>query len=198
MDATKPPENLEELLGRLEQAAGKGEKVILDQMMEAVGRRSFGPLLLLAGMIISAPIVSDIPGVPTITGIFILLVSGQVLCGRKSFWLPKWLLRRGISSAKMKKTIHKWLMRPARFVDRFVGRRLTALTGPGGIRAVAVISTLLALATPATELVPMSANGVGAAIVCFGLALIAHDGVLVLTGFTVVAVTTTLMLIYAV
>ncbi len=196
MDQPKPPKTLEELLQRLEDAADKEEKVSLDQMMDEVGRRSFGPLLLLAGIIISAPLVSDIPGVPTMTGIFILMVAGQVLFGRKSFWLPKWMLRRSVSSDKLKKTIEKWLMKPAKFIDRFVGRRLEGLTGPAGIRAVAVVSTLLALATPATELVPMSANGVGLAIVVFGLALIAHDGVLVLIGFLMVAVTAVLTIQY--
>lgn len=189
-------ENLVNLLGKLREAVGKGGKVTLDQMMDAVGRRSSGPLLLLAGLIISAPLVSDIPGVPTLTGLFILLVSGQVLAGRKSFWLPKWMLRRGVSSGKLRKTIDKWLMPPARFIDRFVGKRLEGLTGSAGIRAVAVAATLLALATPATELIPFSANGVGLAIIIFGLALIARDGVLVLGGFAVVAATLALAVAY--
>lgn len=54
-----------------------------------IGRRSFGPLLLMAGLIILAPVVGDIPGVPSIMGVFIVLVSVQLLIGQEHFWLPK-------------------------------------------------------------------------------------------------------------
>ncbi|TLD72581.1 exopolysaccharide biosynthesis protein [Phragmitibacter flavus] len=195
-DDAKPPKNLEELLQRLLKAADKEEKVSLDQMMDEVGRRSFGPLLLLAGMIISAPLVSDIPGVPTVSGLFILLVAGQVVVGRERFWLPKWMLNLSVKSEKLKKTIDKWLMRPAKFIDRFVGRRLEFLTGAGGTKAIAIVASLVALATPMTELVPMSANGVGIAIVIFGLALIAKDGVMAMLGFVTVGVVATLAIMY--
>jgi hypothetical protein len=57
--------------------------------MDAVGRRSFGPLLLLAGIVLAAPGVGDIPGVPTVMGLFILLVSGQMLFDRDHFWMPQ-------------------------------------------------------------------------------------------------------------
>ncbi len=54
-------------------------------MMEAVGHRSFAPLLLLVGVALTAPGVADIPGVSTMLGLFVLLVSGQLLCGRERF-----------------------------------------------------------------------------------------------------------------
>lgn len=38
----------------------------------AVGRRSFGPTLLLAGLVTLAPIVGDIPGVPVLIRWFAL------------------------------------------------------------------------------------------------------------------------------
>ena len=96
-DEPKPPETMNEMLDRFEQAASEQDEVPVEDLVEAVGRRSFGPLLLLAGIVLSAPGISDIPSVPTIVGMFILLVSGQILCGRKKFWLPGWMLRRTVS-----------------------------------------------------------------------------------------------------
>ena len=46
------------------------------------------------------------------------------------------------------------------------------------VRMIAIVCVLLAAAMPPMELVPFSANGAGAALVAFGLALIARDGLL--------------------
>lgn len=189
MDQRKPPKNLKELLDRLEAAAEKSDQVSLDLIMDEIGRKSFGPLLLLGGVIMMAPVIGDIPGVPVILGLFVLLVAGQMVLGRDHFWLPQWLLKRSMAAEKVKKTTRKWLRKPARFIDRFLRHRLPALVGAGGARAIAIASILLALATPIAEFIPFSANGVGAGIAIFGLALIAHDGVVALVGWIVVAVT---------
>lgn len=197
MPDRRPPRNLEELLDRLEEAANQHRKVSLDRVMDEVGRRSFGPLLLLAGLVMVAPVVGDIPGVPVILGSFVLLVAVQMVFGRDHFWLPQWLLQRSIASDKVKKATGKWLRKPSRFIDRFLHHRLGVLTGSGGARAIAIASTLLALATPVAEFIPFSANGVGAAIAIFGLALIAHDGVVALIGWMVLAATVVLATIGA-
>ena len=41
--------NLEELLDQIAEVAGDREQIALNTIVEAVGRRSFGPLLLMAG-----------------------------------------------------------------------------------------------------------------------------------------------------
>ncbi len=45
--------------------------------MQAVGSRSFGPLLLVAGLVTLSP-AGDVPGVPTIMAAFVFLVAGQL------------------------------------------------------------------------------------------------------------------------
>lgn len=189
MGARKPPGSLHELVDRLEHAAAAHREVSLDQVMDEIGRRSFGPLLLLAGLIMVAPVIGDIPSVPTILGIFVVLVAVQLVLGRDHFWLPQWLLKRPVSSGKVRKMCRKWLRRPARWIDRLLRPRWEVLTRTGGARAIAIASAVLALATPATEFVPFSANGVGAGIAIFGLALIVHDGLVAFVGWLVVAAT---------
>lgn len=192
MGKHEPPKSLEELMDRLEHAAENHAEVSLDLLMDEAGRRSFGPLLLLGGIIMVMPVVGDIPGVPVLLGLYVVLVAGQLLFGRDHFWLPQWLLRRSVRSEKMKHAVRKWLRRPARFVDRFLRHRLGNFTGSAGTRAIAIACVLLALSTPIAEFIPFSANGVGAAIALFGLALIAHDGVMALIGWIVLVATVTL------
>jgi hypothetical protein len=159
-------------------------------MMEAIGHRSFGPLILLAGIVLSAPGISDIPSVPTITGIFVGIVAGQMVYGHEEFWLPAWLLRRSVGSERMiKLTGSKWMRKPAGFIDRFVTRRLDLLAGPRTNRAVALVCLLLAFATPLTEFVPLSGMAVGAALFAFGISLVARDGLMALFGFLFSAAT---------
>lgn len=71
-----------------------------------------------------------------------------------------------------------WLRAPARFVGRFLRRRLTIFTQSAGIYVIAIVCIVIAAAMPVMELVPFSANGAGAALTAFGLSLIAHDGLL--------------------
>jgi hypothetical protein len=174
--------NLEQLLDRIDEAANDRERVSLDAILQAVGRRSFGPILLVAGLVMFAPIIGDIPGVPTIMGVLVVLTIGQLLFRREHLWLPRWLLRRSVAQDKLRKALG-WLCPPARFVDRLVRPRLSMFTHGTGMYVMVIVCVVIAAATPAMELVPFSANGAGAALIAFGLSLIAHDGLLALLAF---------------
>ncbi|WP_280571181.1 exopolysaccharide biosynthesis protein, partial [Chromohalobacter sp. 296-RDG] len=119
----------------------------------------------------------------------VLLVAGQLLVGRRTFWLPRWLLKRSVSCAKLDKAV-TWMRKPARAIDRLLKPRLTWLTQRAGTYLVALFCFLIALAMPLMEVVPFSANGAGLALMMFGLSLMANDGLwallaLILTGGTV-------------
>lgn len=168
---------LEELLDRIEEAAEGEDPVTIGAMLDVVGRRSFGPLLLMAGLITIAPLVGDIPGVPIVMGTLVLLIGVQMLFNSDHFWLPKWLLKRSISHEKLCKAVG-WLRRPAAFIDRYIKPRLTVVTGAVMAHVIAIICIGIALVTPIMEVIPFSANLSGAALTAFGLSLIAHDGLL--------------------
>ena len=179
--------SLEQLLERIGEADGDGDRISLGAIVEAVGRRSFGPLLLLAGLVTLSPI-GDIPGTPTIMAVLVLLIAGQLLFRRKHFWLPRWLLARSVAQSKLRKAIG-WLRKPARFTDRALRPRLGLFTQNGAIYAIAIVCIVIAFAMPAMEVVPFSATGAGAALTAFGLALIAEDGLLALIAFLFTALT---------
>ena len=80
----------------------------------------------------------------------------------------------------------------AKWIDGFVVERLQVIAGPRANYVVAIVCTILALVAPITEFVPLSGIGVGAAMLSFGISLIARDGLMALIGFGVSAVTTSL------
>ena len=183
--------SLRHMLDQLCEAA-TGERVSLDAMLDAVGRRSFGPLILLAGLVTISP-VGDVPGTPTLVAVLVLLLSAQLLWGRRSFWLPGWLLRKSVARSAFMTGVG-WLHRPARFIDRFVRPRLTTLVEDLAVRVIAAVCLLISLAMPILEFVPFTATGAGAALTAFGLALIARDGLMALFALIFTATTSGLVL----
>ncbi|TGU71109.1 exopolysaccharide biosynthesis protein [Geomonas terrae] len=178
--------NLQDMLDRINQSADDEGRVSLGQIVESVGDRSFGPLLLMVGVIAASPI-SGMPGVPTTMGIFILLIAGQLFFRREHFWLPKWVLRRSLAKEKVHTAVR--LLRPsARFIDRWLRPRMSALIQGGSTYFISFVCAVIAIVMPMMELVPFSAHGAGVALTAFGLALISRDGLLALIAFAVTAV----------
>jgi hypothetical protein len=179
---------LGELIDRIAAATEDRERVSIEEVLARVGRRSFGPVLLVGGLITLAPVIGDIPGVPTVIGALVFLVGVQLLFHRQHIWLPKFILKRSAPREKLCKALG-WMRRPARWIDRVTSPRMTMFTRGGGSHAIAIFSIAIALMMPAMELIPFSANGAGAALTAFGIALIAHDGVVALIALIVTTIT---------
>ena len=190
---SKEPHNLIELLDTIEAIEAPSGKLRFDQVLEATGRRSFGPLLLLSGLVTLAPVISGIPGVPALMGFFTLLICAQLLLGRRTFWLPAWLRNRQLSRDKVHKGLG-WMRKPSRLIDRMIYHRLSFMTGTRGIQLIAVACLVLALAMPPMELVPLTVNIAGVALTLFGLAIMARDGLLSILGFLVAGISLFLVL----
>lgn len=177
MNEPEEPASLTELLGRLRKHTAGRERVSVGDVLEAIGERSFGPVVLVTGIITLAPLIGDIPGVPTLMSLLVLLTLGQLIFHRHSIWIPSKLARRNIGREKLVKGLD-WMEKPARFVDRWTKRRLAwIITGPGQY-VMAILCMAVAATMPLMELIPFSANGGGLALTAFGLAIIARDGVL--------------------
>lgn len=175
---------LEQLLDRIGETTREGDRVTLGEILEEVGSRSFGPLLLVAGLVTLMPLVGDIPGVPTIMALFVVLVAGQLLVRRRHLWLPDWLLNRSVEREKLESAL-EWMERPTKFIDRWLQPRLTSITRGPATYAIAIACLFIAAAMPVMEVIPFSANLAGGALTAFGLSLITHDGLLALFAFGV-------------
>lgn len=167
------------LLDRVEQLTYINGEVNLEDIIAVVGTRWFGPLLMMPGLVMVVPGVGDIPGVSVLMGLVVLLVSVQAIFDRSQVWLPRWIATRTVSEAKVKRAI-KYLRRPAEFIDNLTRRRLTWAVKHASIYVIAATCIAIAAMTPLLELIPGSAMLAGAAISNFGLALLAHDGLIAL------------------
>lgn len=173
------PRTLSEVVDCICDVAGQTEhKVSLQAVREAVGGRAFGPLLLMAGVITVTPL-SAVPGVPTLLGLCVILIAGQMVLGLKQIWLPRWMLNMRVRAQQLE-AVGRGLVKPARFLDRFVRPRLAFVTQGIGRRLVAIACIAVGLVTPLLELVPFSTAVSGAIIAIFGLGLTTRDGVIVL------------------
>lgn len=180
--------SMEQLLDQIRESATEAGQVSVNAILNSVGERSFGPVVLLAGLITIAPLIGDIPGVPTILGLVVLLTLGQLLFQRHSIWLPSWISRRSVPQHKLLKGLD-WLQKPARFLDSWTGPRLVFLVDGPGLYVMAIICMAVAMGMPLMEVVPFSANGAGAALIAFGLAIVARDGVLAILATSITLVT---------
>lgn len=174
------------------EAAEGSRKVKLGAVLDAVGRRAFGPLLVVASLVVLAPGVGDIPGIPTSIALFTAIISAQVVTGRDELWLPRWLLNRSVKRTRLTQAI-AWLRKPARWVDAVLHPRLDILVNGAAGRVLAGVALALAVVMPVTEIVPFSANLAGLILLTFGLAIIAEDGVMALIGLVATAAAITLV-----
>lgn len=169
---------LGDILDRLvERTSGR---VTLDELLEAVGSRGFGPMVAAIGFIAVAP-SGAIPGVPTICAVLILLVCAQIFLPRNHPWLPAPMRRISFPHDRLRKAVEK-AGPVVRCIDGWFGRRLTGLTGRAMEPLVAGVCALMALTMPPLEVVPFAGAAPASAVVVLGVALTARDGVMTLLG----------------
>jgi len=159
-----------------------GDEVTVGGLLDMFGDRSFGPVIMLLGLLVTVPPLGGIPGLPIVVGLIILLFSLQIVFGARHVWMPDFIQKRGIACEKLEQAEDKvkpWLKR----IDRMITERLTWATGKIATYAAAIAVSLLALLMIPLELVPFAVAAPGVATVLFGLALVARDGALMLAGF---------------
>ena len=171
--------SLQQLIERIRQLDPGKDPVELRALLEQIGPRSFGPLILIAGFTVLAPLIGDIPGVPTLMALLVLLVSGQILLGKSNLWLPRFMLNRSVGRDNLHRALD-WLERPAGFVDRLFQPRLTMFSCGAGMYVIAAACACISVFMPFMEVIPFSANAAGLALAAFGLALVSRDGGLAL------------------
>ena len=168
--------DLQSLLERLSKAGAAHEEVTIGDLVRAVGKRSFAPILLAASILGFTPL-GAVPGIPTTLAVIIILVASQILLGCRSLWLPQFLRHRQIKGSSLAEATA--FLKPAgRIIDRFTRPRLVCLTEGSFSRLIALVCVLLSLAVPPLEFVPLLDIPLWGVITAFSLALATHDGLL--------------------
>lgn len=181
------PSNLNDVLNEIEGTADEQPQsapLTLGHLLDSVGRRSYGPLLLVIGLFAVSP-ATALPGMTWATAVLTLIVAGQMALGLPRIWLPRQALKLRIGRRELRDGVEK--SRPAaRWVDHLLRRRLEFLSKPPFVNVVALLCVAAALVTFPLGLVPLAPLIPGLAIVAFGLGMTARDGVWLLLGSLVV------------
>lgn len=164
----------------LQAVRGEGERVTVGEILDALDARAFG----LVTLVFSLPsIVPMPPGVPTVVGIALLIVSVQMVIGRHELWLPGFLSRRSFSRKALVSAFEKLAPR-LEAVEKIAKPRLLFMTGKIGTVAIGLVVLFMALVL----ILPLPPGGnFPPALACaiLGMGLAERDGVIVLFGLVV-------------
>lgn len=193
--ANAPPTSVREVVDRLD-AAADGEETSVDDIVETLGRASFVPVLMAPALAVVTPL-SGIPLFSSANGVFIALVAGQMLIGRRNLWLPRWLRRRSLASERVRYVAER-MRGPADWIDQRTGRRLSFLVAPPFDRLIEFACAACGAVMPLLELFPFTSSILAAAVVLMSLTLLVKDGLLALIGLAVIAAAVYVGLVLAV
>jgi hypothetical protein len=147
------------------------ERVDLQTINQLLGRRSIGALLLVLALPMWLPIPA--PGLSVAFGIPLVIVSAQLLVGRRSAWLPSWLGQRSIGRAELLTLVEKANPK-LRTLERITRPRLAFLAGDWAMIPVGgaclILALIITLPIPLGHMVP------GIAISLLALGIIERDG----------------------
>lgn len=166
-------EVLEELIAAVSDVSH--DKVRVGALVSAVGRRTYGPLLLVIGLFAISP-ATIVPLMTSFTAVVILAVAVQMALGLRRPWLPKSMLDIEIPRASMLGFFEKIRPTVAKLDGAWLRPRLAFLTRPPFVNLVALCVAAAALITIPLSLIPFAPLAPGIAVVLFGLGMTARDG----------------------
>ena len=160
----------------LQQLEGKDSTV--DDLVELIGDRGFGLIILLLALPAALPVPAVGYGTPF--GIMLILLGGQIALGRSTPWLPKALGRRRVPYKLLSFSIKNARL-PLRAVELFIRPRLSGLARhrlflPGIGVMIMLLAAMMSLPVPLTNTAP--------SFVIFMLAagILEEDGLFLLFG----------------
>lgn len=164
---------------------GDGE-VDFGALIAALEERGFGPVMIALASFLILP-TGMIPGMPALIGAMLILVSVQMLAGRSSLWIPARLRRFALPADKVDAGVSR--IRPwSRRVGRLIRPRLQGLVrSPAGPRLAALGALISGATAIPLGFIPMLPLFLSLPVLCFGAALTARDGLVMLMGLAAYA-----------
>ncbi|MGM8910310.1 exopolysaccharide biosynthesis protein [Psychrobacter sp. 1U1] len=155
-------------------------KVDIGDIMDTLNSKGFGSLIFAPALIAIMP-TGGIPGVPTVCGVIIILISIQMLFGKERPWLPQFVDNISFDEDKLHKGVNI-ASKATRWIDKVVKPRLKSLTSNKAKKVAAALCIFAALAMIPLELMPFAVMIPAASVILFAIALITEDGYVFLAG----------------
>ncbi len=155
-----------------------GKEVSIANLLDAVHERGFGMILLILSVPMALPIPVP-PGINILLASPLILLTAQQAMGRRTIWLPKWMLKKTIKRSKMSAII-KALLPWSEKIEFFIKPRFEFITLGIFSHLIGVFGLIMALTIcvplPLTNTVP----SLGIALMAVGV--IMRDGFAVIMG----------------
>ncbi|WP_246249197.1 exopolysaccharide biosynthesis protein [Chelativorans alearense] len=165
-----PPRRLSTIF---EEMAREAEgTVTVEQLRQALGDRSFATLLVFFSSINLLPLP---PGSTLVLGIPLMLLAIQMVFGRRTVWLPRFILQKSLSASQFRGMSERLIPR-IKWVERLIRPRYWPFARDHADRFIGVIALILAIAV--TLPIPLGNWFPAFSCALVGLALSERDGVL--------------------
>jgi hypothetical protein len=165
----------------------RGEHITLRDLLSMMGES--GLLLLCAFLSLPFLFPVSIPGVSTVFGAGIVLISAAITLNRLP-WLPQKVADRRLESGKLRPVLERGVKFLRKF-DRFFKPRMTALTSGAvmnRVNGLVLMGAGVLLMAP-LGLIPFSNTLPGVAILLLAAGISQRDGLVVLAGYCMVVLT---------
>lgn len=157
-----------------------GEQVTLRRLLDRVGRRAYGPALVVVGLFGIGP-TGAVPGANLAVSAIVLSLSACLLIGLPRPWIPGPVLELTVPARLLRRHAAE-ARQIGRRLGRLVRRRLDWLFGPAGIRIAALMCAALAAITAPLALIPFGPALPTSALILIGIAITAGDGLWMVAG----------------
>jgi hypothetical protein len=168
------PRRLSEVFAQL--ARDAHGPVSIGHIRDALGNRSFAPLLVLFAAFNLLPLP---PGTSAILGLPLIIVSAQMIYGAKQTWLPSTLANRSLKADTFR-SMMDWIIPRLIRIERVIRPRYWPFWRKQGDRIIGCIALVLAIVV--TLPIPLGNWLPAFATALLGLALSERDGLLLAVG----------------
>ena len=178
--------SLSSIVDHIHDLAEDADSLHVDDILEMIGSRSFGPLMVVPALMAVIPFIGAIPGMTIITGLAIVAIACQILLGRSHVWVPKKVRQIPLDRSALKKGAGGF-EGTAKFIDKFMTYRLAWATRGAGLWVTALVMVILGVVMLPTALLPWAVLVPGMAALILALGITARDGFVVIIGWLLAA-----------
>jgi hypothetical protein len=168
------PRRLSEVFAQL--ARDAHGPVSIGHIRDALGNRSFAPLLVLFAAFNLLPLP---PGASAVLGLPLIIVSAQMVYGAKQTWLPSYLSNRSLNADTFRNMM-EWIIPRLISIERVIRPRYWPFWRKQGDRIIGCIALVLAIVV--TLPIPLGNWLPAFATALLGLSLSERDGLLLAVG----------------
>lgn len=156
-------------------------QVDIGEILVSFAKQGFGILLVLPCVLLIIPPIGAIPGVPFLLGLYISILSIQLIFGVRQPWVPRKIMSVKIKTSLLKKSI-EGILPLTRKIDAYTKQRLQILFTFPMVNLVGFLCLCPSVTMMIIGFIPFLPLMVGVIVLFFGIGLAVGDGLFLCMG----------------